>query len=73
VAKEESFTVKGRVAEALPNAQFQVELENGQIILGHLAGKLRMNKINIVLGDVVDIDMSPYDMTKGRIIYRHKG
>jgi len=73
VAKEDSFTLKGRVTEALPNAQFKVSLDSGQEILGHLAGKLRMNKITIIPGDAVDIEMSPYDVTKGRIVYRYKG
>lgn len=73
MAKQDNFTLKGRVTEALPNAQFQINLETGQTILGHLAGKLRMNKITIIPGDSVDVEMSPYDVTKGRIIYRHKG
>ena len=72
MAKQDSFTLKGQVTEALPNAVFRVELETGQEILGHLAGKLRVNRINIILGDFVDIEMSPYDMTKGRITFRHK-
>jgi translation initiation factor IF-1 len=73
MAKEESFTLKGQVTEALPNAQFRVGLETGQSVLGHLAGKLRVNRITIIPGDYVDIEMSPYDVTKGRIVYRHKG
>ena len=73
MAKQDNFTLKGRVTEALPNAQFQISLETGQTILGHLAGKLRMNKITIIPGDAVDVEMSVYDTTKGRIIYRHKG
>jgi translation initiation factor IF-1 len=73
MAKEESFTLRGQVTEALPNAQFRVGLETGQNVLGHLAGKLRVNRITIIPGDYVDIEMSPYDVTKGRIIYRHKG
>ncbi len=72
MAKEESFTVKGEVTEALPNAVFKIQLENGIPILGHLAGKLRMNKITIIPGDKVDVEMSPYDLSKGRITYRHK-
>lgn len=72
MAKEESFTIKGEVTEALPNAIFRVKLETGAVILGHLAGKLRMNKITIIPGDNVDIEMSPYDLSKGRITYRHK-
>lgn len=73
MSKQDNFTLKGRVTEALPNAQFQISLETGQTILGHLAGKLRMNKITIIPGDAVDVEMSVYDTTKGRIIYRHKG
>jgi translation initiation factor IF-1 len=73
MAKEESFTLRGQVTEALPNAQFRVGLETGQNVLGHLAGKLRVNRITIIPGDYVDIEMSPYDVTKGRIVYRHKG
>jgi translation initiation factor IF-1 len=72
VAKQDSFTLKGQVTEALPNAVFRVELDSGQQILGHLAGKLRVNRITIVLGDLVDVEMSPYDITKGRITFRHK-
>jgi len=73
VAKEDSFKLKGQVTEALPNALFKVELETGQEVLGHLAGKLRVNRITIIPGDAVDIEISPYDVTKGRIVYRHKG
>jgi translation initiation factor IF-1 len=73
VSKEDNFTLRGRVVEALPNAQFQVNLETGQSVIGHLAGKLRMNRITIIAGDAVDVEMSVYDTTKGRIIYRHKG
>jgi len=72
MAKEDCFTVRGEVTESLPNAIFRVLLENGTSILGHLAGKLRMNKITIIPGDIVEIEMSPYDLTKGRITYRHK-
>lgn len=73
MAKEDSFKLKGQVTEALPNAQFRVALETGQEVLGHLAGKMRVNRITIIPGDLVDIEMSPYDVTKGRIVYRHKG
>ncbi len=72
MAKEEGFVIKGSVVETLPNAIFRVQLESGPIILGHLSGKMRTNRITIILGDAVDIEMSPYDLTKGRIIYRHK-
>jgi translation initiation factor IF-1 len=73
VAKEDSFKIKGQVTEALPNAQFLIQLETGQEILGHLAGKLRVNRITIIPGDNVEVEMSPYDVTKGRITFRHKG
>jgi translation initiation factor IF-1 len=73
VAKEDSFTLRGRVNEALPNAVFKIELENGLQVLGHLSGKMRMNKITIIPGDAVDVEISPYDLSKGRITYRHKG
>ena len=72
MAKEENIVVKGIVTEALPNARFKIELDNGHEVLGHLAGKLRMYKIKILPGDKVTIELSPYDMTKGRITYRHK-
>jgi len=73
VAKQENVLMKGRIVEALPNAVFKVELETGHSILGHLAGKLRVNKITIIPGDLVDLEISPYDVTKGRIMFRHKG
>lgn len=72
MAKEDCFTLKGKVEEALPNAVFKIELENGVQVLGHLSGKMRMNKITIIPGDAVDVEMSPYDLSKGRITYRHK-
>ncbi len=62
--------MKGKVIELLPAAQFKVQLETGQTILGHLSGKMRMNKIRILPGDEVRMQMSPYDLTKGRITYR---
>ena len=64
--------VKGTVAEVLPNTTFKVELQNGHIVLAHISGKLRMNNIRILPGDKVTIEMSPYDLTKGRIIWRSK-
>lgn len=73
MAKQENVLLKGRIVEALPNAVFKVELETGHSILGHLAGKLRINKITIIPGDLVDLEISPYDTTKGRIMFRHKG
>ncbi len=64
------ITVNGVVDELLPGAKFRVKLDNGQEILGHLAGKLRMHRIRILPGDRVRLEMSPYDLTKGRIVYR---
>ncbi len=64
--------VEGLVIENLPNAMFKVELENGHIILAHVSGKIRMNYIRILPGDKVTVEMSPYDLTKGRITYRFK-
>ncbi len=69
---EEILTLEGKVVEALPNAQFRVELENGHIVLAYLSGKMRRNYIRVFLGDRVRVDMSPYDLTRGRITYRRK-
>lgn len=63
--------VRGEVQELLPGAMFKVRLENGHEILAHLSGKMRLNRIKILPGDIVSIEMTPYDLTKGRIIYRH--
>lgn len=70
--KEEKIEVEGTVIEALPNTQFMVELENGHRVLSYLSGKMRKFYIRILLGDRVKVEMSPYDMNRGRIIYRHK-
>ena len=70
--KEEAIQVEGRVLETLPNAMFRVELENGHEIIAHISGKMRMNYIKILPGDKVKVEMSPYDLTKGRITYRYK-
>jgi translation initiation factor IF-1 len=70
--KEEKFEVEGTVIEALPNTQFTVELENGHKVLAYLSGKMRKFYIRILLGDRVKVEMSQYDMNRGRIIYRHK-
>lgn len=70
--KEEKFEVEGTVIEALPNTQFTVELENGHHVLAYLSGKMRKFYIRILLGDRVKVEMSQYDMNRGRIIYRHK-
>jgi len=70
MAKEEPIRVEGVVKESLPNAMFKVELENGHIVLAHVSGKMRMNFIRILPGDKVTLEMSPYDLNKGRIVYR---
>ena len=72
LAKEDVIEVEGTVVEALPNTNFKVELENGHQILAHISGKLRMNYIKILPGDKVKVELSPYDLTKGRIIWRAK-
>ncbi|GAB6159509.1 translation initiation factor IF-1 [Howardella ureilytica] len=72
MAKSDSIELEGTVLEKLPNAMFRVELENGHEILAHISGKLRMNYIRILPGDKVTLEMSPYDLTKGRIIWRDK-
>ncbi len=68
--KEESIQVEGTVVEALPNAMFRVELENGHKVLAHVAGKMRMHFIRILPGDKVTVELSPYDLTRGRITFR---
>ena len=70
--KEEAIEVEGKVMETLPNAMFRVELKNGHKILAHISGKMRMHYIRILPGDVVKVEMSPYDLSRGRIIYRQK-
>ena len=72
MAKEDVIEVEGTVVEALPNTNFKVELENGHQILAHISGKLRMNYIKILPGDKVKVELSPYDVTKGRITWRAK-
>jgi translation initiation factor IF-1 len=72
LAKEEGIQVEGTVIEALPNATFRVELENGHKLLAHISGKMRMHFIKILPGDKVTVEMSPYDLTRGRITYRFK-
>ena len=72
LSKEDVIEVEGIVKEALPNAQFKVELQNGHIILAHISGKLRMNFIRILPGDKVTVEISPYDLTMGRITWRSK-
>lgn len=72
MSKEDVIEVEGVVKEALPNAVFQVELQNGHVIMAHISGKLRMNFIRILPGDKVTVEMSPYDLTRGRITWRSK-
>lgn len=72
MSKEEAIEVKGKVIETLPNAMFKVDIENGHRILAHISGKMRMHYIRILPGDEVTIELSPYDLTRGRIIYRYK-
>lgn len=72
MAKEEAIQVEGKVLETLPNAMFRVELPNGHRVLAHVSGKMRMHFIKILPGDSVTIELSPYDLTRGRIIYRAK-
>ena len=72
MAKEELLEFPGVVKELLPNATFRVELENGHEIIAHTAGKMRKNRIRVLAGDRVQVEMTPYDLTKGRINYRHK-
>jgi translation initiation factor IF-1 len=72
MAKQASIEVDGTIVEALSNAMFRVELENGHIIVAHISGKMRMNYIKILPGDKVKLEMSPYDLTKGRISFRYK-
>ena len=72
MAKEEGIQVEGTVVESLPNATFRVELENGHRLLAHISGKMRMHFIKILPGDKVTVEMSPYDLSRGRITYRYK-
>lgn len=72
MSKEDVIEVEGTVLEPLPNAMFRVELKNGHKILAHVSGKIRMNYIRILPGDRVTVELSPYDLTRGRIIYRFK-
>jgi len=72
MAKKDVIEVEGTVVEPLPNAMFRVELDNGHKVLAHVSGKIRMNFIRILPGDKVTVELSPYDLTRGRIIYRYK-
>jgi translation initiation factor IF-1 len=72
MAKEDLIEFDGIVLELLPNACFRIELENGHLVLGHTAGKMRKNRIRILAGDKVRVEMTPYDLTKARVVYRYK-
>jgi len=72
MAKEEKIEMEGKILEALPNAMFRVEVEGGHKILAHISGKMRMHYIKILIGDTVKVELSPYDLTRGRITFRGK-
>jgi len=72
VPKEEQIAIEGVVQEVLPNAMFRVKINQGPVILGHISGKMRQNKIQILAGDKVKMEMSPYDLSKGRIVFRER-
>lgn len=72
MANNDTLEVEGTILESLPNAQFRVELETGQVVLAHISGKMRKNYIRILLGDKVRVELSPYDLTRGRITFRAK-
>ena len=72
MAKEEAIQVEATVVEPLPNAMFRVELENGHVVTAHISGKMRKNYIRILTGDKVRVELTPYDLSKGRITYRHR-
>ena len=72
MAKEDTIQMQGEILETLPNATFKVKLENDHVVLGHISGKMRMHYIKILPGDKVKVEMSPYDLTKGRIVFRYK-
>lgn len=72
LAKEDAIVMEGTIVESLPNAMFRVELENGHLVLGHISGKMRRHYIRILPGDKVQVELTPYDLTRGRITYRYK-
>ncbi len=72
MSKEDTIRLEGEVDELLPNMSFRVKLENGMEVLAHLCGKMRMRNIRVLVGDKVTVEMSPYDLTKARIVYRHR-
>ena len=72
MAKEDAIQMEGRVVETLPNTTFRVQLQNGHVVTAHISGKMRKHYIRILTGDSVTVEMTPYDLTKGRIVYRGK-
>ena len=72
MAKEDLLEFSGTIMELLPNATFRVELDNGHVVLAHTSGRMRKNRIRVLVGDKVTVEMTPYDLTKGRITFRHK-
>lgn len=72
MSKEESIRFTGQVVDVLPNAMFRIKLENDHVLLGMISGKMRKNRVTILLGDRVDVEVTPYDLTKGRIVWRYK-
>ena len=72
MSKEETIQMAGEIVETLPNATFRVKLENGHLVLGHISGKMRMHYIRILPGDKVTVELTPYDLTRGRIVFRAK-
>jgi len=72
MSKEDVIQMQGEIVETLPNATFHVKLENGHVVLGHISGKMRMNYIRILPGDKVTVELTPYDLTRGRIVFRAK-
>ena len=72
MAKEDTIQMQGEILEMLPNATFRVKLENGHVVLGHISGKMRMHYIRIAPGDKVQVELTPYDLSRGRITYRYK-
>ena len=72
MAKEDVIQMQGEIEESLPNATFRIKLENGHVVLGHISGKMRMHYIKILPGDTVKVELSPYDLSRGRIVYRER-
>ena len=72
MAKEDSIEMEGTIIDTLPNTMFRVELENGHVVTAHISGKMRKNKIRVLAGDRVQVEMTPYDLSKGRITFRYK-